>query len=170
MTTLPQMFQDSVRTGAVTALTTTIAAAVCGQIETGSAVAPLNSVSHIVWGDEASAQEQWTCKYTATGLALNAAAVTSWAAVHELLFGRFADKGDVATGAGQPRDGGQAVLGGAIVSVLAYVTDYHVVPARLTPGFELRLGNRSLLGIYAALALGLAFGSLCRPEADGSKN
>ena len=35
-------------------------------------------------------------QYTATGLALNAAAVTSWAAVHEVLFGRVADKGDVA--------------------------------------------------------------------------
>ena len=48
------------------------------------------------------------------------------------------------------------LLSGAAVSALAYLTDYHVVPSRLTPGFEKRLGGRSLLAIYAALAFSLA--------------
>lgn len=52
----------------------------------------------------------------------------------------------------------KSLIGGAAVSGLAYVTDYKLVPAWLTPGFEKRLSNRSLLGIYAALALGLALG------------
>jgi hypothetical protein len=42
------------------------------------------------------------------------------------------------------------------VSALAYLTDYHVVPKRLTPGFELRLPGGALAAAYAALALGLS--------------
>jgi hypothetical protein len=45
---------------------------------------------------------------------------------------------------------------GAAVSALAYVVDYHVVPRRLTPGFEMRLGRPALAAIYAALAFGLS--------------
>lgn len=45
---------------------------------------------------------------------------------------------------------------GAAVSTLACVTDYHVVPKRLTPGFELRLPAGALAAAYAALALGLS--------------
>jgi hypothetical protein len=41
------------------------------------------------------------------------------------------------------------------VSALAYVTDYHVIPSRFTPGFELSLSRRSFPSLYAALALGL---------------
>jgi len=55
---------------------------------------------------------------------------------------------------------GKAIAGGAIVSALAYVTDYHLVPKRLTPGFEKRLSNKSLFGIFATLALSLAVGSM----------
>jgi hypothetical protein len=41
------------------------------------------------------------------------------------------------------------------VAAAAYVTDYHVVPKRLTPGWELRISPRSLLATYAVLALAL---------------
>jgi hypothetical protein len=47
-------------------------------------------------------------------------------------------------------------LAAAAVSSAAYVTDYYVVPRRLTPGFELRLPGSALALIYAALALGLS--------------
>jgi hypothetical protein len=49
------------------------------------------------------------------------------------------------------------MLGGGLVSALAYVTDYYVVPKRLTPGYELRLRPCALAGIYLALALSLSF-------------
>jgi hypothetical protein len=42
------------------------------------------------------------------------------------------------------------------VSAAAYITDYHFVPRRLSPGFELRIPPAALAAIYAALALGLA--------------
>ncbi len=150
MTGSEQFARSVFCTGALASVATTWTAAACGEAEEGSPIAPLNAVSHIVWGDEAATHDEASLKYTLTGLALNAAAVTSWAAVHELLFGRAADKGNVVG----------AMAGGAVVSALAYVTDYAIVPERLTPGFEKRLSNRSLFGVYATLALALGVGSL----------
>ena len=78
----------------------------------------------------------------------SAAAVTSWAALHECLFGEALDRGDVMG----------SLLGGISVSALAYVVDYYVVPDRFTPGFEKRLPSRALFVVYAALALSLGLG------------
>jgi hypothetical protein len=81
---------------------------------------------------------------------LNTLAVASWAAVYEGLFGSAARRGNTAA----------AVLGGISVAGLAYVTDYYVVPRRLTPGFEKRLSAPSMLAVYATLALTLPIASL----------
>ncbi len=42
------------------------------------------------------------------------------------------------------------------VAAAAYLIDYHVIPKRLTPGFEKRLSGKSMCAIFAALAIGLA--------------
>lgn len=144
---------DSLRTGAVASAATTASAAVLGHVECGAAAAPLNAVSHMVWGDEATRTDAVDVRHTAVGAGLNAAAVTSWAAMHELLMPRE----------GRP-DAGRALAGGAITALVAYITDYHVVPKRFTPGFEHRLSPKGLFGIYAVLALSLAVGSLSRPD------
>jgi hypothetical protein len=47
-----------------------------------------------------------------------------------------------------------------LVSVVAAVVDYGLVPKRLTPGWEEPLPIRSLAGGFAGLALGLAIGGL----------
>jgi hypothetical protein len=163
-----QLAQNSLRTGGVASAATTLAAAVCGVIEERNAVAPLNSVSHIAWGDRAGRQESPSWKYTLTGLVLNTAAVTSWAALHELFFGRGTNSEDAlsndsrgtAPAPSMTRVVAKSLIGGAVISGLAYVTDYKLVPKRFTPGFEKRLSNRSLLGIYVSLALGLGLGGL----------
>lgn len=160
MTDWSRLLQDSLRIGVVAGGATTLAVAACGEMEDGNAVAPLNAISHIAWGEEAAMRSEASWKYTATGVGLNVAAATSWAVLHELFFGCSADEGD-AVG---------ALLGGALVSAFAYVTDYHLVPARLTPGFEKRLSGRSLLGVYTMLALGLALGSLWRPDGERSQH
>ena len=154
VTNLEHFLANSLWTGAVASVSTALAATACGAIENGKALAPLNAVSHIFWGDEAARRDGPSWKYTAVGLALNTAATTSWAALYEMLFGRAAAKSDLVG----------PFLGGAVVSVIAYITDFHIVPAWLTPGFEKRLSNRSMLGIYAALALGVTFGSLWQPD------
>ncbi|MGD9648079.1 MAG: hypothetical protein AB7U73_20365 [Pirellulales bacterium] len=150
-----RLAQNSLRTGAVASATTTLAAAACGALERRSALGPINAVSHIAWGDRAAHQDRPSLRYSLTGLILNTAAVTSWAALHEICFGRTMHR-DAAPGARIA----SSLLGGVFVSALAYVTDYKFVPRRLTPGFELRLSDRSLLGIYTALAVGLGLGGL----------
>src|SRR5690606_31585640 len=45
------------------------------------------------------------------------------------------------------------------VAALAYVVDYHVVPRRLSPGFEHRIGRAGMCAAYAAFALGLYLAS-----------
>jgi hypothetical protein len=147
---MSQWITDTLTTGAVASAATTLAIGALGKVEDGNAIAPINAVSHILWGEEAAAADQPDARHTLTGLALNAVAVTGWAGVHELLMPR--------TG---PRRLDQALLAGTAVAALAFVTDYYVVPKRLTPGFEKRLSNPSLLGVYATLALSLAAGSLC---------
>lgn len=139
------------RTGAVAAAATTAAVAVLGQLENGSALGPINAVSHMLWGDGANTEEL-DGSHTAMGAALNATAVTSWAGIHEALLPR--EKPTVA----------QALLAGAATSAVAYVVDYHVVPKRFTPGFEKKLSGKALFGMYAVLALALAVGSLWRTD------
>jgi hypothetical protein len=51
-----------------------------------------------------------------------------------------------------------------LISAAAYVTDYHIVPKRLTPGFEMRIPRVALAGVYAALALGLSARDLIWPR------
>lgn len=138
-------------TGAVATVATTAAVAVLGQLENGNGLAAINAISHIVRGESASNVEVLDAQHTAIGIALNALAVTGWAAVHEAVLPR-----------GSTPSVQRAVATGAAVSALAYLTDFHLVPDRFTPGFEEHLSQGALLGVYATLALALAAGSLLR--------
>jgi hypothetical protein len=149
--------RSSVRIGGLTGLATAVTAALCGWRESNNAVAPLNAISHIVWGEEATAQEQVSAKYTATGLVLNISAMFGWAFVFAAIFG----------GRQKSNRAAVSLSGGVLVSILAYIVDYHVVPKRLTPGIEARLSARSLLAVYSVLALSLGLGGLMTaPEDD----
>ena len=139
---------DIMQTAGVATVATTVAVAACGAFESGNAAAPVNAISHIAWGEQAARREAASLKYTGVGSALNAGAMVSWAAFHHRLF--------------KPRERETGLLGsvmrGAATAGIAYVVDYHVVPKRLTPGFEKRLSNWSVFIVYAALAAGLAAG------------
>lgn len=150
MSLLADLLVRTMQTAGPATAATSAAVAACGSREDGNPVAPINAVSHIAWGDEAAEHEEASLKYTLTGATLNAAAITSWAAVYELGFGRKAREGSVKA----------AVLGGIATAALAYVTDYYIVPKRLTPGFEKRLSAPSMFGVYAALAASLPLASL----------
>jgi hypothetical protein len=145
-----QLMARVLRTALPASAATTAALAICGHADGGNAIAPLNAVSHIPWGDSAGEQEGASVQYTATGIALNAMAIASWSLVYELAFGRVARKGNISA----------ALLGGASVAALAYVTDYYVVPKRFTPGFEKRLSPTSMLAVYSTLALSLPLACL----------
>lgn len=142
--------RNAVPTGTLAATLVALTASSLGKLENGRAIAPINAISHILWGDHAARRVKPSLKYTGTGLALNEAASIFWGVIYEKFFGRAARRGDVA----------KALAGGAAVAAAAYVTDYHVVPKRLTPGFEKRLSGRALFGVYAAMALSLGVGAL----------
>jgi hypothetical protein len=133
---------------ASTTAATTAAAVMCGALELGRPAAPVNAVSHILWGHDATRRDAVSAKYTGLGTALNSAAVASWSVLHHFVF--RPDR--------RPPGLGPALARGAATAAIAYVVDYHVVPKRLTPGFEERLSGRSLFAIYAALAISLAVG------------
>ncbi|MDF2439122.1 MAG: hypothetical protein JWN98_106 [Abditibacteriota bacterium] len=127
-------------------------AAVCGWIENRDAISPVNAVSHAVFGDTAFEQSTASVKYTMTSVALNDSACLSWATLFEWLFGDAADRGNLPV----------ALMGGALVAGAAYITDYKIVPKRLTPGFERHLSCRSLAAVYAVLGLSMALASLMK--------
>ena len=137
------MIARALASGALAGSAAALVAAWCGRREVGSGPAPLNATSHIVWGAEAAYHDGMSAKYTATGLALHYGAAFFWAAIYEML-------------------PGPAPLRAAATTGIAYITDYHLVPKRLTPGFELRLSKSSLATIYVALALGLCARDLMR--------
>ncbi len=151
-TLIARTMQTSVRAS----IATTAAVAVCGQVEDGNGIAPLNAISHIIWGESAARETAATIDHTLAGVGLNTAAITAWSAVYELRFGRAARKGEVAA----------AVVGGISTAGLAYFTDYYVVPKRLTPGFEKRLSAVSTFVVYSTLAFTLPLSSWMMRDAD----
>lgn len=136
-------------TGAVATAATTTAIAALGHLENGSAVAPLNAASHMLWGDEGTTEEI-DARHTLVGSAITVAGISSWAGLHEMMLPRHRPT--------LPR----ALITGVATAAAAYVVDYHVVPKRFTPGFEKQLSRKALFGVYATLAFALAMGSLCR--------
>ncbi|HEY7493120.1 MAG TPA: hypothetical protein VIH59_18655, partial [Candidatus Tectomicrobia bacterium] len=138
-----------IRTGNRTGILMAVAIAVLGKAMSGTAIAPLNAISHILWGKTAAAARAPSLRYTATGLLLNQLAGIGWAVVMEKLFGA-----QLRQGALQP-----GLLGGAVTAALAYVTDYYVLPRRLTPGFESHFPARAFPLLYGALAVSLSVGA-----------
>jgi hypothetical protein len=149
--------------GTLAGIATVAATALAGKRETGFHAAPINATSHIVWGDKAAMQNRPSLKYTLTGVMLNHAAVIFWAAIYEKFFGMRLDPMSKQVSPLRP------LVGSAIVSAGAYVTDYYLVPRRLTPGFEKRLSDKSLIIFYGVLALGLAARDLIALRSKSSR-
>lgn len=129
---------------ATCAVATTGAACVASKLATGRGAPALNATSHIVWGERAFDVDDADLKHTLVGALLNAAAMLAWSTVYELLPEQRAPRASIAKAAG--------------VTIASYVTDYYLIPKRLTPGFEERISPRALGAVYVALGLGL-FGS-----------
>jgi hypothetical protein len=144
--------RDALWSGAIAAGAIGVTTAIRGARESGSAIAPINASSHVIFGAEALHTEGPDLKHTPLGELINAGASVFWAVLYEKAFGAAADRGDL----------GRALAGGAAVAGLAYLTDYHLVPKRLTPGWEARMSQPSVLLAYAALALTLPLRGLGR--------
>lgn len=138
--------------GSFAGLVTTAAISMAGERESGNAVAPINATSHVLWGDdEAGSADSVDLKHTVPGLLINTSAGVFWAFVHELLLQQV-----------RPRDPVAAMASGAAVAALAYVVDYHLIPRRLSPGWDLRLSRRGVALGFATLGACLAVAGLVR--------
>lgn len=140
--------KNSLIVGGIASAATTMAAIVFSRAEKKPPVAAINAVSHIAWGDSAFGEEKPTIKHTATGAVLNAAAVTSWSMLLQLVLPK------------KNRNLTDTLAKTAAVTAAAYVIDYHVVPQRLTPGFEEKLSKKALFGIYTVMAISMALASV----------
>jgi len=105
-----------------------------------------NATSHWVWGEPATRRQSPSMRHTALGYAIHHASSIFWAIAYEHALRGRSGPARICTTA-------------AVVSTTAYVVDYHVVPKRLTPGFEHHLPPRAMAASYAAFAAGLAIGS-----------
>ncbi|SCY58060.1 hypothetical protein [Nitrosospira sp. Nsp13] len=154
-----QILRRAVVSGTMGGYEAAIAAALAGKCENDSFAAPLNAISHIIWGDEAARENRFSFKFTFMGLVLNHAAGIFWALFYEKLFGQCAanERKDISL-LTDNNNGSltKPLLGAATVAAGAYVVDYQLIPRRFTPGFEKRVSGKSLAAIFTALALGLA--------------
>lgn len=150
MTDWTTSMQRGLVSGAASSVISTAALALLGRGEAGSAYAPTNAVSHWIWGDEAAEHDGFSLKYTITGYAIHHLSATFWSVLFERLAGKKLDRKDLRV----------TLAASAATSAFACFADYKLTPKRLQPGYEKRLSKKSLAGVYAAFAVGLALGAI----------
>ena len=141
--------QRGLVSGAASSILSTVALAIIGKKETGSAFAPTNAVSHYVHGDKAALHSAPSMRYTVPGYLIHHASSTFWSIMFEKVAGRYLDR---KTPVG-------ILTASAATSAFAAFADYKLTPKRLQPGYEKRISTPGLAIVYAALALGLAAGT-----------
>jgi hypothetical protein len=148
--------REGLVSGTVAGLLSAAVLMATGKRDAGSAVAAVNAESHWLWGDESLTEDRATWRHTFTGLATHQASTVFWATLYALV------RGDRKAVKGVP----EALIGGLATSVVAAAIDYTLVPKRFTPGFENRLSAPSMVAVFAAIAGGIAIGSLLLRERD----
>lgn len=148
-TTWKQALREGIVSGSLAALFSAAYLAWAGR-QRGMPAAPLNAVSHWLFGSAALESEEASLRYTATGYLTHHAASIFWGTLHAKAWG--AERAH--------KEPLPALAGAAAASGIACFVDYQLTPQRLTPGFEHRLGKPELANVYACFALGLALGTL----------
>ncbi len=144
MTPSRSLLADTLVTTAITALATFAVPSLMRAARGASIIAPLNAESHVVWGDEAAGHAEASGKYTGVGIATHVGACFWWSAIYEGLMGRVDRR--------MPAEDIAAAVGTAAG---AYVLDYHLLPERLTPGFEMRYSPAEFVAFFVTLAAAL---------------
>jgi hypothetical protein len=125
------------------------------RMQTGRSAPGLNAVSHILWGRRAARQNNWSVRYTVSGILLNQLACLFWSGCMEALWP-----------ARRMRQSRQGVPRAMFIALIAYIVDYHVIPKRCTPGFELLFPRAWYPSLYAGLAASLWAGACSREFRD----
>lgn len=146
---LAQTGLSAVVSGTVASLATTAALALLAKAESKGALQPTNSTSHWLHGDQAGSVRQADAAHTLVGYGTHHASAVFWAVPFEAWL------------ASRPPRAPLLVLRDAsVISAMAAVVDYGIVPKRLTPGWEAVLSKRSIAVTFAAMAVGLAAGAM----------
>ncbi len=116
----------------------------------GVPAAPVNAVSHWLFGERSLRQDKASLAYTLTGYLTHHVAAIFWGVLHAKTWGTHAI-------AKKPLP---AAAGAVAAAGVACFVDYQLTPKRLTPGFEHRLARPDMTAVYACFALGLMAGSL----------
>ena len=138
----------AILSGSIASLVSAGALALLAKAEGRGAAQPSNATSHWLHGESAGSVELADLPHTALGYASHHVSSVLWAFLFEGL------RSDTATGlASIARDA-------SVTAAVAGVTDYVLMPRRLTPGWEAVLPARSVAAGFGALALGLTLGGL----------
>ncbi len=149
MSTWKQAFREGLVSGSLASLFSAAYLAIAGW-RRGHPAAPVNAVSHWLYGDRSLAEDEASVTYTATGYLTHHAASVFWGVLYAKAWGaRPEAKSPV-----------PAAIGAAAAASVACFVDYELTPKRLTPGFEHRLAKPEMTTVYAFFALGLMAGSL----------
>jgi hypothetical protein len=136
-------------TGTVASIVSTMTLAALARAEGKSAVQPTNATSHWLHGDEAAQHQHVDFEHTVVGYATHHGSAIFWAVPFEIWLAYD-----------PPQSFGELVGKAAVTSAVAAAVDYGITPRRLTPGWELTISKKSMVGAFAGLALGLAAGAL----------
>ncbi len=133
-----------------------------GSVDCGSAFAPVNAVSHWIWGDRAIHTNRPSVRHTVLGYVIHHAMSVFWAAFYEGAMAVSATHGDAHPGARPAAypSTPTRVLGGLAIAGIACFVDLKCTPHRLTPGFERRLSPGMLALVYVAFGLALPLGAM----------
>ncbi|WP_245364293.1 hypothetical protein [Sinorhizobium americanum] len=142
-------FTAAVASGTIASLTTTAVLSLLARLEGRSIFQPANATSHWLHGEKAGHVRVADTKHTLVGYCTHHLSAIFWALPFEAWLS--ADRSGKAT---------FTLRKAAITAAFAYLVDYHLVPKRLTPGWETVLSKRSIGLTYVALALGLAAGAM----------
>jgi len=144
---------DGLLTGLAGAATITAALAAMGKAK-GDTTAwdPFNAISHMIFGDRAAGVEGFSPRETLSGLGLNIGSLGVWGGLYERLAGKVEFPASLGAG--------------AAASALIWLLDYKILPERLRPGFEKRLGGRSVAATYVLLALVLGLSPLWKKRGE----
>jgi hypothetical protein len=138
---IKNVLSAGLKNGSLLTLTTTAAILAVSANENDGAWGAINSISHMVYGDDEAYSNSFEPKQSSIGIAINGTAMVVWAIIYEVLFGKVKFPRSAATAA--------AYTAGA------YIVDYYLVPKQYTPGIEQKISKKGIFGIYAILALTL---------------
>lgn len=148
MASWKESLRDGALAGSIASVLSAAALAVAGRRTNGEPAAPVNAVSHWVWGDAALRQDEPTLRHTAVGYLIHHAASLFWSTLHMRAWGKPP----------VPAKAGPVIAQAATTAAVACFVDFKLTPHRFTPGFQHRLDKRQLASVYVLFGVGLALG------------